>query len=104
MEKINYVEFIISCLKEVISERGEGADISLDELNEETKLIGRDSILDSLSLVSLLVDIEQKLFDRFCISITIADERAMSQEKSPFRTIESLANYVETLIKEKQEQ
>lgn len=103
MEDRNFVEFIISCLKDIVSEQGEGVDISLKDLNESTKLIGRNSVLDSLGLVSLLVDVEQKLFDLFDISITIADERAMSQEKSPFLTIGTLSDYVKILVREEEE-
>lgn len=100
MEKNDFVELILSSLKDIISEQDENGEIQLDSLGESTYLIGRRSILDSLSLVSLIVDIEQKLNEKYGTSITIADERAMSQEKSPFRTIETLAKYVQLLVKE----
>ena len=85
---------------------------SLDEINENlndakklikdknTVLFGKDGQLDSLGLVNLLVIIEQNIEDEFDVSITIADERAMSQKHSPFRTIGSLGDYIEMLLKE----
>ena len=73
------------------------------QLGQSTKtvLFGKDGKLDSLGLVTLLVIIEQNIEDEFDVSITIADERAMSQKYSPFRTIGSLADYIEMLLKEK---
>ena len=67
----------------------------------KTTLFGREGNLDSLELVNLVVTIEQNIEDIFDLSITIADERAMSQQYSPFRTIGSLTNYIEILLKEK---
>ena len=72
-------------------------------VDESTRLIGQKSVLDSLALVTLIVNVEQKLMDDYDIAVTIADERAMSQEKSPFRTVESLSGYVFMLIKEQKQ-
>ena len=66
----------------------------------ETVLYGKNGKLDSLGLVNLLVIIEQNIEDEYDVSITIADERAMSQKHSPFRTIGSLADYIEMLLKQ----
>ena len=85
---------------------------SLDEINENlndaqklikdknTVLFGKDGQLDSLGLVNLLVIVEQNIEDEFDVSITIADERAMSQKHSPFRTIGTVADYINMLLKE----
>ena len=87
-------------LNEILSELMRGNPIEMPELNESTRLIGKKAVLDSLGLVNLIVSIEQQLSDDHDISITIADERAMSQEKSPFRTIGSLSDYICLLIEE----
>ena len=65
-----------------------------------TILSGSDDKLDSLGLVNLIVAIEQNIEDEFEVSITIADERAMSQKNSPFKTVGSLADYIEMLLNE----
>ena len=72
------------------------------QLGQSTKtvLLGKDGKLDSLGLVTLLVIIEQNIEDEFDVSITIADERAMSQKRSPFRTIGTLADYIDMLLRE----
>jgi D-alanine--poly(phosphoribitol) ligase subunit 2 len=67
----------------------------------KTMLFGRDGNLDSLGLVNLLVAIEQNIEDEFDVSLTIADERAMSQKNSPFRTVGSWTGYIEKLLEEK---
>jgi acyl carrier protein len=67
----------------------------LDEINQErpqekqlgksetTVLFGKFGQLDSLGLVNLIVAIEEKLEEECNVSITLADERAMSQRNSP---------------------
>jgi len=68
----------------------------------ETSLLGAQSVLDSLHLVSLLITIEQEVADTIGVTLTLADERALSMKESPFRTIQSLASYIEVLVSEAQ--
>ena len=84
----------------IINEASSIIDLENDEINFDTTIYGNDSRLDSLGLVNLLVTIEQNIEDEFDASLTLADERAMSQKHSPFRTIGSLADYIEMLLKE----
>ena len=71
------------------------------EKSTNTVLFGEGGKLDSLGLINLVVAVEQNIEDEFDVTITLADERAMSQEKSPFRTVGSLADYIELLLEEK---
>jgi hypothetical protein len=66
----------------------------------ETKLFGPDGTLDSLGLVAFLVSVEQRVAEKLGVSLTLANENAMSQKKSPFRTMRSLAGYIEELLAE----
>ena len=68
----------------------------------DTVLFGNKGKLDSLGLVSLIVAIEQKIEEALEIPITLADERALSQKRSPFRTIGTLADYIDMLLRENQ--
>ena len=88
---------IITSVKEINEQLPQ--ELQLGE-SIETVLFGKDGKLDSLDLVSLIVTIEQNIEDEFDVSITIADERAMSQKHSPFQTVGSLADYIEMLLKE----
>ena len=65
----------------------------------ETRLVGPQSVLDSMHLVSLIVAIEREVEDTFSLTLTLADERALSIKESPFRSIQSLADYIGILIK-----
>ena len=68
----------------------------------ETRLVGSQSVLGSMQLVSLIIAIEREVEDALGVTLTLADERALSMKESPFRTIQSLASYIEVLISEKQ--
>jgi D-alanine--poly(phosphoribitol) ligase subunit 2 len=76
-----------------------GADERLGKSPDEA-LIGKDARLDSLGLVNLIVLVEEKIQQKFGVGITLVDERAMSQSKSPFRTLGSLAEFVEEQLNE----
>ena len=65
----------------------------------DTKLYGTDGHLDSMGLVAFLIDVEELLLDED-IQIALSDERAMSQKNSPFNTVTSLVDYIETLLKD----
>ena len=101
MIKNKIMDTIISDLKDILSVQDDSNSDLLDNITESTHLIGPKSFIDSLTLVSLIVDIEQKINEEYDITVTIADERAMSQKKSPFRTVGTLAEYVEILVNEK---
>jgi acyl carrier protein len=68
-------------------------------ISEDTELYGTAGHLDSMGLVAFLVDIEESFQDNG-MNITLTDERAMSQSSSPFRNVESLTEYISTLLKE----
>ena len=63
----------------------------------ETPLFGDGAPLSSLDLVMLLVEIEDRLADRFGLERSLSDDRAMSQQRSPFRTIGTLTDYLAAL-------
>lgn len=65
----------------------------------ETQLFGRDSRLDSLGLVNLVVATEARLMDSGA-AVSLADERAMSQKQSPFRTVGTLCDYIAAVLQE----
>ena len=66
----------------------------------DIRLYGGEGALDSLALVSLIVDVEQLLEDEFGLSLVLADERAMSTRRSPFRSVGTFCDYVSVLAHE----
>jgi acyl carrier protein len=64
----------------------------------EAPLYGQEGSLDSLGLVSFVAAVEQALDERLNLRVTLADERAVSQRHSPFRTIGTLADYAASQV------
>ncbi|MFW2525515.1 hypothetical protein ACN5O8_07285 [Aliarcobacter butzleri] len=95
LEKIENI--IIESLKECNQEL-ENAE--LNNTTNKTRLYGEKSVLDSIGLVYLITDIEEKISDEFSKNIVLADEKAMSQKTSPFRDVETLAKYIQNLLEE----
>ena len=85
------VELIARTVRDVTAATPNPAPPGLDE---GTRLFGRNGLLDSLTLVSVVLDVEQEVNERYGLSLSMADERSVSQERSQFRTVASLADYV----------
>ncbi|TKB56493.1 MAG: hypothetical protein E8D49_15465 [Nitrospira sp.] len=68
--------------------------------SENTTLFGHGAVLDSFELVRLILSVETRIDEEFDVVVTLADEKAMSQRSSPFRTVETLANYIVQLVGE----
>ncbi len=66
----------------------------LEHPEADTLLFGANGVLDSLALVSLIADLETMVEERMGIRVTLADERAMSRNRSPFRTADTLVDYI----------
>ena len=88
---------IVECLKDL---NDDIESESLENPDTDTKTFGEGGALDSLALVSLISDLEEEIHDSFDKDVTLADEKAMSQRRSPFGSVESLTEYIEILIKE----
>ncbi len=63
-------------------------------LAPQTRLFGPEATLDSLSLVSVIVDVEAAVADELGKSVSLTDDEAMSQEVSPFSSVDTLADYI----------
>ena len=91
------IKVIYSAFDEINSEKGpEGKLVE----SEDTNLMGPGASLDSFELVVLVLSVESKVAYEFDVVVTLADEKAMSQRSSPFRTVATLANYIVHLIEE----
>ena len=91
------IKVIYSALDLINSEKGsEGKLIK----SEETTLFGHGANLDSFELVGLVLSVESKIAQELGVVVTLADEKAMSQRSSPFRTVATMANYIVQVIEE----
>jgi len=83
----------------------ENLNAELDEADQvqigpTTPLFGDDATLDSLSLVSVIVDVETALTMKWDAPISLTDDRAMSRAISPFDSVGTLTDYVLELLQE----
>ena len=77
---------------------------ALEQLNEEldtpievgphTPLFGANAVIDSLSLVSVKVDVETDLADALGIPLSLSGDRALNQPVAPLTDPGPLAAYV----------
>jgi acyl carrier protein len=96
MDRKTAVDVVMHCLREALEQSG----AAVPELTEATVIVGKDAVVDSVGVVSLIVDVEQRLEMEHDVSVTLANDKAMSQKNSPFRTVGVLADHVCAVIKE----
>lgn len=91
---------LVSLVKDLTTEILEGEGRSSPGLQEDTRLFGKEGLLDSMGIVSLVVALEQAIEDKYGATIALADERALSQTKGPYRTIGALADYAAKVMED----
>jgi acyl carrier protein len=88
---------VIRAIRAVFEQTGDPAP---ENITSDTVLVGPDAIIDSLGVVSMIVEIEQVVEGEHATSIILANEKAMSAKNSPFRTVGVLAAHVIATIEE----
>ncbi len=99
MEQSTAQSIILRALSEVFEQSGLPAP---ESVTADTVLVGPDAVLDSLGVVSLIVEVEQIVETEHDVSIVLANEKAMSAKNSPFRTVGVLAEHVVATVAEVQ--
>ena len=97
LTKENVLEIILRALQNLNDEL---SDSDKFEAGPNTPLFGQDATLDSLALVSVIVDVEGDVSTALGRSISLTDDRAMGQEISPFDDVQTLLNYIMMLVNE----
>jgi len=87
---------VLSMVYEAVARTNEDLEPELRiEARPDEMLMGPGAKLDSLGFVSLILEIEALAHERLGVMLELVNDRALSQERSPFRTLESLVAYVE---------
>ena len=96
---------ILKIVLEAVSEVGEDQENEiLLNPDESTRLYGGEKgNLDSMGVVFLVTELEESLSEKLGIDLTLADDRAMSQRNSPFKSVKTITDYIMMLLKETQE-
>jgi acyl carrier protein len=96
---MTHIDSIISIIYDAIDDLNPTLRSQLDK-TPETVLFGHQSGVDSVGLVRLVIAVEQGIEDQFGIVLTLADDAAVSQRNSPFRSVGRLAAFVKTKLDE----
>jgi len=95
MKEKEVEQLIIEALNELNDEFPDDEKIII---SSDTILFGKDSQIDSLSLVSLIVSIESKLCSILDRDLSLTDDRAMTRSESPFLNVQTLKSYILEIV------
>lgn len=69
-----------------------------DAVGQQTRLIGSGALLDSVGLVSLLINLEQRLDNAVDLASSFMTSANLAEEEHPFRTVGSLTEHIQQLL------
>ena len=95
LSKENIEKIILDSLETINEVRDEGEKLKFDC---NSKLFGVGCPIDSLSLVSLIVDVEAEVNQIVENPISLMDDKAVMRKKSPFESVANLTEYIQELI------
>ena len=67
-------------------------------ISSEMPLFGEGAVIDSLTLVNVIVDIEDALLSKFNKAVCLTDDDAVFREPSPFTSVKTLVDYIAELL------
>ncbi len=95
---------VAQLIREIVSEGIDHVNKSLvnsealNALDPSATLYGSGGALDSLSLVALVTELEERVSEVLGVTIVLADEKMVSLRNSPFRSIDALVEYIELCV------
>ena len=95
LNKEQIEKIILGSLETINEERDEGGKLKFDS---NSKLFGVGCPIDSLSLVSLIVDVETEINSIVENPISLMDDKAVMRKKSPFESVANLTEYIQELL------
>lgn len=86
---------VYSAIDELNAQSSDGVLIAK---TPDTRLLGGSQGLDSLTFVNLVVAVEEQIQNELGQSVVLVDENSMALQEHPFRTVGTLADYVEKIV------
>jgi acyl carrier protein len=68
-------------------------------ISDEVILYGSGSPLDSLDLVSIITDVEEKIQDELDLKLSLTDDFALAAQPSPYDSVKNLIDFVVKNVK-----
>lgn len=75
------------------NQSGEGVELSF-----ATILFGENAVVDSLTLVNIIVDLEDAIFAELGRQVTLTDDEAVFRDPSPYTSVGSLLSYISEVV------
>ena len=91
-------EIIKEAIDELNEQLNDNAKVSY---NDETRFIGSHACIDSMGFVTLITIIEGLIAEKTGKTVQLVNEKAFSQKHSPFYSIQTLSDYINELLNEK---
>lgn len=89
-------DLVMETLNDFNETNKEGITVKLDP---KSKLTGSNSVLDSIALINLLLELEKKILKKFKKKITIVDQNVF-QDKKTLSSVKNLILHIEKKINE----
>jgi hypothetical protein len=91
MDRQQLVDMMMGLLQTTLDEQNEhGAIVA----TASSPLVGDNAAITSMRLVSFIADLETTLASDHGLEISLVSEQALSRQKSPFRSVDALAEYI----------
>ena len=85
------IDIIFSSIREVNEQQPNENRLKLDK---KEFLVSDKSNIDSLGLITLLVNIEDKINKSYNLKLNLLEEKFISDKETPFETIDELAEWL----------
>lgn len=89
------LELVYAAIDDVNAQAVKG---SLLEKTPDAPLLAGKTGVDSLTFVNLVVALEEQIQNTTGNAVTLVDENSMALQEHPFRTVGTLAAYVEQVL------
>jgi len=93
------LEWVYAAIDEVNAQSAKPTNLAK---NPDAQLLAGKSGVDSLTFVNLVVALEEQIQNKTGNSVILVDEASMAMDAHPFRTVGTLAAYVEQVISRSQ--
>ena len=99
MQKQQLVDLMLGLLQGALDEQSvDAAGAESIKASATLPLVGDNAAVTSMGLVSFIADVESSLADDHGVSVTLVSEQALSRKRSPFRSVDALADYILELV------
>jgi hypothetical protein len=91
MDRQQLISMMTGLLQATLDDQNEHGSVAA---TPSLPLVGENAAITSMRLVSFIADLETTLASDYGLNLTLVSEQALSRQKSPFRSVDALADYI----------